>query len=125
MTIRRATVRRKSGRRGPLGDPIVRLKKHLIALGEWSEERHSALEKELEAHVTACWKEAVKFGTLTEGPFLDATTMFEDVYKQMPPHLARQREELKALRALQASIKPGSSEEADLDAQTQSVAKEG
>ena len=48
--------------------PIVRLKQHLIALGEWSEERHSALEKELEAHVTACWKEAVKFGTLTEGP---------------------------------------------------------
>src|SRR5580692_4175781 len=41
----------------PLGDPIVRLKKHLISLGEWSEERHSALEKELEAHVTACWKE--------------------------------------------------------------------
>ena len=109
----------------PLGDPVDRLKKHLIALGEWSEERHSALEKELEAHVTACWKEAVKFGTLTEGPFLDAATMFEDVYKQMPPHLARQREELKALRALQASIKPGSSEEAELDAQTQSVAKEG
>jgi hypothetical protein len=51
--------------------------------------------------------------------------MFEDVYKQMPPHLARQREELKALRALQASIKPGSSEEAELDTQTQSVAKEG
>ncbi len=42
----------------PLGDPIARLKQHLIALGEWSEERHAALEKELEAHVTACWKEA-------------------------------------------------------------------
>ncbi|HEX7375399.1 MAG TPA: thiamine pyrophosphate-dependent enzyme, partial [Steroidobacteraceae bacterium] len=26
----------------PLGDPVERLKKHLIALGEWSEERHAA-----------------------------------------------------------------------------------
>src|SRR5882672_3189185 len=106
----------------PLGDPIVRLKKHLISLGEWSEERHSALEKELEAQVNACWKEAVKFGTLTEGPTLDPSTMFEDVYKHMPPHLARQREELKALRALE--VKKGSSEQANLDQQAQSVAKE-
>src|SRR6202522_2193761 len=36
----------------PLGDPVERLKAHLIALGEWSEERHTALEKELEAEVT-------------------------------------------------------------------------
>ena len=107
----------------PLGDPITRLKKHLISLGEWSEERHSALEKELEAHVTACWKEAVKYGTLTEGPTLDPATMFEDVYKHMPPHLARQREELKALRALEA--KKGSPEQTNLDQQAQSVAKEG
>jgi 2-oxoisovalerate dehydrogenase E1 component alpha subunit len=28
----------------PLGDPIERLKAHLIALGEWDEERHEALE---------------------------------------------------------------------------------
>src|SRR5256885_7480437 len=33
----------------PLGDPVTRLKQHLIALGEWSEERHGRLEKELEA----------------------------------------------------------------------------
>ena len=78
----------------------MRLKKHLISLGEWSEDRHAALEKELEAQVTACWKEAVKYGTLSEGPTLDPATMFEDVYKHMPAHLARQREELKALRAM-------------------------
>ncbi|HKT71835.1 MAG TPA: thiamine pyrophosphate-dependent enzyme [Steroidobacteraceae bacterium] len=87
----------------PLGDPIDRLKRHLIGLGEWSQERHAALEKELEAHVTDCWKEAVKYGTLTEGPTLDPLGMFEDVFKQMPPHLLRQREELKALRAQQAA----------------------
>ena len=75
----------------PLGDPIARLKQHLIALGEWSEERHVALEKELEAQVTANWKEAASYGTLTEGPTLDPASMFDDVYKEMPPHLARQR----------------------------------
>ena len=37
----------------PLGDPIDRLKNHLIALGEWSEERHRALIAELEAHMRA------------------------------------------------------------------------
>ena len=37
----------------PLGDPIRRLKDHLIRLGAWSEEQHRSLEQELEAHVTA------------------------------------------------------------------------
>ena len=81
----------------PLGDPVLRLKAHLIALGEWSEERHAALEQELEAHVTACWKEAVAYGTLTEGPTLDPLSMFEDVFHEMPAHLRRQREELRRL----------------------------
>src|SRR5439155_23368908 len=87
----------------PLGDPVTRLKQHLIALGEWSEERHGRLEKELEAHVTACWKEAESYGTLTAGPALDPLTMFEDVYKEMPPNLVRQRDELRALRSAAAA----------------------
>jgi 2-oxoisovalerate dehydrogenase E1 component alpha subunit len=107
----------------PLGDPIVRLKQHLIALGEWSEERHTALEKELEAHVTACWKEAVQYGTLTEGPTLDPVTMFEDVFKQMPPHLARQREQLASLAG--AEPHRGSPEQKSLERQARLVAKEG
>ena len=77
----------------------MRLKAHLIALGEWSEERHAKLEKELEAHVTACWKEAETYGTLSGGPSLDPLTMFEDVFKEMPPNLVREREELRALRS--------------------------
>jgi 2-oxoisovalerate dehydrogenase E1 component alpha subunit len=81
----------------PLGDPVVRLKAHLIALGEWSEERHAALEQELEAHVAACWKEAVTYGTLTEGPTLDPLSMFADVFHEMPTHLQRQREQLRRL----------------------------
>ncbi len=75
----------------PLGDPIARLKQHLIGLGEWSEARHQALTAELEALVAASWKEAVGHGTMTEGPKLDPDLMFEDVFKEMPAHLVRQR----------------------------------
>jgi 2-oxoisovalerate dehydrogenase E1 component alpha subunit len=82
----------------PLGDPIERLKRHLMALGEWSEERHAALAAELDALVAASWKEAVTHGTMTEGPKLDADLMFEDVFKEMPEHLLRQRDLMRAER---------------------------
>jgi 2-oxoisovalerate dehydrogenase E1 component alpha subunit len=82
----------------PLGDPIQRLKNHLIALNAWSEDQHRALEKEIEEYITASWKEAVSYGTMTEGPSLDPDTLFEDVFKDMPEHLARQRDQLRALR---------------------------
>src|ERR1700683_4040265 len=75
----------------PLGDPIARLKQHLIGLGEWSEERHQAMSAELEALVASSWKEAIKFGTMTEGPRLNPSTMFEDVFKDMPQNLQRQQ----------------------------------
>lgn len=75
----------------PLGDPIDRLKRHLIKLGAWSEERHQALSAELDAAVVTSWKEAVTFGTLNEGPRLDPDLMFEDVFKEMPQNLLKQR----------------------------------
>src|SRR5439155_16721219 len=76
----------------PLGDPVTRLKQHLIALGEWSEERHGRLEKELEAHVTACWKEAESYGTLTGGTSLDPHTIFVDELQVILLNLYRQYE---------------------------------
>jgi 2-oxoisovalerate dehydrogenase E1 component alpha subunit len=75
----------------PLGDPIDRLKRHLIKLGAWSEERHQALSAELDAAVVTSWREAVTFGTLNEGPRLDPDLMFEDVFKEMPQNLLKQR----------------------------------
>jgi len=81
--------------RWPLGDPVERLKRHLIALGEWSEERHHALAAELDAQVVAAWKEAASYGTLTEGPRLDRDLMFEDVFKELPPHLREQRDDMR------------------------------
>jgi 2-oxoisovalerate dehydrogenase E1 component alpha subunit len=80
----------------PLGDPIERLKQHLIRLGEWSEERHQALTGELDAMIAASWKEAVTFGTLNDGPRLNPDLMFEDVFKEMPLHLQRQRALMRA-----------------------------
>jgi 2-oxoisovalerate dehydrogenase E1 component alpha subunit len=90
-------------RHWPLGDPIERLKRHLIALGEWSDERHRLLTEELEAEIAASWKEAVAYGTLNEGPRLDSGLMFEDVFKEMPPHLERQRAAMRQAAASAAT----------------------
>lgn len=79
----------------PLGDPIERLKRHLIALGEWSEERHAAMTAELEAMVGEAWKQALAFGALAEGPRLDPALMFDDVFREIPAHLEAQRAELR------------------------------
>ncbi len=80
----------------PLGDPIERLKQHLIKLGSWTEERHQALSAELEAAVVSSWKEAVTYGTLNEGPRLDPDLMFEDVFKEIPANLQKQRALMRA-----------------------------
>ena len=77
----------------PLGDPVLRLKDHLIALGEWDEERHAALTKELDAKVLKDLKEAESHGTLGTQPCSPAT-MFDDVFKELPPHLRRQRQQM-------------------------------
>ncbi|MEI4472639.1 thiamine pyrophosphate-dependent enzyme [Frigidibacter sp. MR17.24] len=77
----------------PLGDPVVRLKAHLIARGLWSEERHAQAEAEILAEVTAAQKAAEAIGTLHTGRRPSPRDMFEDVYAQMPPHLRRQRQE--------------------------------
>jgi len=82
----------------PLGDPILRLKQHLITLGEWSEPRHQALTADLESLVAASWKEAQSHGTMSEGPKLNADLMFEDVFKDIPPRLQRQRALMRAER---------------------------
>jgi 2-oxoisovalerate dehydrogenase E1 component alpha subunit len=82
----------------PLGDPLERLKQHVIKLGYWTEAEHAGLEEEMKEMVTAAWKEAVSYGTLTEPPFLDVKLMFEDVFAEMPEHLKRQQEKLLRLR---------------------------
>ncbi|WP_420138042.1 3-methyl-2-oxobutanoate dehydrogenase (2-methylpropanoyl-transferring) subunit alpha [Sphingomonas sp.] len=79
----------------PLGDPIARLKQHLIAIGAWDEERHAAMDKEVAEEVRAAQREAEAQGILADGllqhPF---TTMFEDVFEEMPWHLKEQSQQM-------------------------------
>ena len=77
----------------PLGDPIERLKAHLIAIGEWDEERHAAMTGECDAAVRSAQKEAEALGTLPQQGKDNVESMFEDVYADVPWHLAEQREQ--------------------------------
>ena len=63
------------------------------ALGEWDEERHSALAAECDATVRAAQKEAEKLGILPQQGKDDIGSMFEDVYAEVPWHLAEQRDQ--------------------------------
>ena len=74
----------------PLSDPIARLKQHLVRLGAWSEAEHQAVQKDLDAQVAAALKEALQYGSLLDGHIPPLASMFEDVYKDMPPHLRDQ-----------------------------------
>ncbi len=85
---------KEEGAAWPLGDPILRLKTHLIQKGLWSEERHTQAEAEVMDGVIAAQKEAEAIGTLHSGNRPSPREMFEDVYAEMPPHLVRQRHEV-------------------------------
>src|SRR4051795_2946918 len=88
-----------AGAAWPLGDPIQRLKQHLLGAGEWDEERHAALETELGESVRAAQKEAEKKGTLVTSTIdfpQDVRTMFEDVFAEMPWHIREQQEQMVA-----------------------------
>lgn len=77
----------------PLGDPIRRLKQHLISRGDWSEERHTQLEAEVADVVREAAKVAEANGThgQTKPPVGE---MFECVYKEPDWRLIEQRQEL-------------------------------
>jgi 2-oxoisovalerate dehydrogenase E1 component alpha subunit len=77
----------------PLGDPVERLKRHLTALGEWSEARHAQMEAEVGAEIAEAATQALSLGNLRGGPRLSPATMFEDVYQEPTPQLRRQRRE--------------------------------
>ncbi len=79
--------------RWPLGDPVLRLKQHLIAIGEWDEARHEALQAECLDEVKAAGKEAESIGTLGQNP-PSAKEMFVDVFKEPDWRLVEQRSEL-------------------------------
>ena len=90
---------RDEGEKWPLGDPIARLRQHLEVIGEWDEARQTALDEEVDAQVRAAQKEAERMGTLVASSIdfpHDVTTMFEDVYEEMPWHLKEQQAQMVA-----------------------------
>jgi 2-oxoisovalerate dehydrogenase E1 component alpha subunit len=80
----------------PLGDPVRRLRDHLIGLGEWDEERHEAQDKELAAYVRDQQREAEKNGILGHGLHQPLDTLFDGVFEEMPWHLQEQRRQMLA-----------------------------
>ncbi|MEQ9449297.1 MAG: thiamine pyrophosphate-dependent enzyme [Rhodospirillaceae bacterium] len=77
----------------PLGDPIERLKTHLIKIGEWSESQHEELTNEIVREVREVQKEAESIGTLGTGEAPSPKTMFEDVFKEPDQRLRKQRQQ--------------------------------
>ena len=77
----------------PLGDPIARLKAHLVAVGEWDDARDTALDSQIDATVRAAQKEAEKQGILSGQGFENIGSMFEDVFADVPWHIAEQRDQ--------------------------------
>lgn len=78
----------------PLGDPIRRLKDHLIALGEWDEERHAEQDRQLAEEVRAAQKAAEANGILGHGLHQPLDSLFDGVFEEMPWHLREQRQQM-------------------------------
>lgn len=81
------------GAHWPLGDPVERLKQHMIGQGYWSEDEHAAAIADCEAEVKAAAKESEAIGTLGQSR-PSVKTMFEEVYASEDWRLVEQRREV-------------------------------
>ncbi|WP_448501167.1 thiamine pyrophosphate-dependent enzyme [Sphingomonas sp.] len=93
----------------PLGDPIARLKDHMIAIGEWDEDRHKAQDLEIAEMVKKAQKEAEANGILGHGLHQPLDTLFEGVFEDLPWHLKEQQAQMMAEE--EASGRPWSRKE--------------
>ena len=79
----------------PLGDPVERLKAHLIARSIWDEDRHTELAEELETEIRRVIKEGEAVGVLgSSKPSVDE--MFKHVFAEPDWRLEEQRRELES-----------------------------
>jgi len=69
-------------------DPLARLRRALTHLDAWSDAKEEALEKELNAEIGEAIQEVEKHGPPA------ATSLFDDVYAELPWNLVEQRAEL-------------------------------
>ena len=77
----------------PLGDPLTRLRQHLVIAQVLDEAQIAAMEADAVAQVRAASKEAAALGTLGENP-PSAKNMFEGVFATPDWRLMRQRGEV-------------------------------
>jgi 2-oxoisovalerate dehydrogenase E1 component alpha subunit len=78
----------------PLGDPIDRLSRHLVAIEAWDADRQQELQREVDDEVAAALAEADSHGSVKSGVIPSPRTMFDDVFETMPRHLREQREQV-------------------------------
>jgi pyruvate dehydrogenase E1 component alpha subunit/2-oxoisovalerate dehydrogenase E1 component alpha subunit len=69
-------------------DPLARLRRHLVRAGQLDDATDEALEHELNQEIAAAIAEVEPLGPPAR------ETLFDDVYAEIPWHLAEQREEL-------------------------------
>jgi len=77
----------------PLGDPINRLRQHLVTIGEWDDERQKTLQDQCDQRIADDFATADAHGSVKSGHTADPRTMFDDVYAELPRHLREQRDE--------------------------------
>ncbi|MEM6790439.1 MAG: thiamine pyrophosphate-dependent enzyme [Myxococcota bacterium] len=81
-----AVVHPLDGVRGAALDPLVRLRRYLVARGRWDDEAERALEARTQGQIDAAVSEA------GSAPGPARATLFEDVYRALPPFLVAQRD---------------------------------
>jgi 2-oxoisovalerate dehydrogenase E1 component alpha subunit len=78
----------------PLGDPVDRLRRHLVTIGAWDDARNAALHDEVEQQVADAFAAADSHGSVKSGVIGSPRSMFDDVYATLPRHLLEQREQV-------------------------------
>jgi 2-oxoisovalerate dehydrogenase E1 component alpha subunit len=78
----------------PLGDPILRLAQHLIALGAWSAQAHQAYEQEATEQVRECQRQAEAIGMLGAGQKPSPHAIFDYVFEEPDWRHKRQRQDM-------------------------------
>jgi 2-oxoisovalerate dehydrogenase E1 component alpha subunit len=77
----------------PLGDPIDRLKKHVVLEGILTADEIEAIEKEAETEMREAENRAEDNGLVHAGQGAPGEAMFDDVYAEMPGRLIEQKKE--------------------------------
>ncbi|MFC3302209.1 thiamine pyrophosphate-dependent enzyme [Parvularcula lutaonensis] len=77
----------------PLGDPIDRLKQHMIVTGLMTADEIDTLEKDAETEMREAENRAEENGLVHAGQGAEPAAMFEGVYAEMPGRLREQMKE--------------------------------